>query len=97
MVPGNHPWAAWNPHLRFYNNQRGYVRTKITKDAMTVDFQVLPYVTRAGAPVHTRATFVIEDRVPGLHQTADNPTPGASTLRAGDLGAATVQQETERP
>jgi alkaline phosphatase D len=48
--------------------------------------------------VHTRATFVIEDRVPGLHQTVDSPTPGSvSARRAGDLGEATVQQETERP
>ena len=97
VASGQHPWAAWNPHLRFYNNQRGYVRTKITKDAMTADFQVLPYVTRPGAPVHTRATFVIEDRVPGLHQVADNPTPGGAALRGGDLGAATVRQETDRP
>ena len=96
---GQHPWAAWNPHLRFYNNQRGYVRTTITKDAMTADFQVLPYVTRPGAAVHTRASFVIEDRVPGLQQIADNPTPGgAAALRSGgDLGAATVRQESERP
>jgi alkaline phosphatase D len=97
VASGQHPWAAWNPHLRFYNNQRGYVRTKITKDAMAVDFQVLPYVTRPGAAVHTRAAFVIEDRVPGLHQVADNPTPGGAALRSGDLGAATVRQETDRP
>jgi alkaline phosphatase D len=98
VVPGTHPWAAWNPHLRFYNNQRGYVRTTITPADLTADFQVVPYVTRPDAPVHTRATFVIEDRVPGLHQTADNPTPGAaSTLRAGDLGEQTVRQETQRP
>ena len=98
VVGGNHPWAAWNPHLRFYNNQRGYVRTTITADSLTADFQVVPYVTRPGAPVHTRATFVIEDRLPGLHQIADNPTPGsASTLATDDLGAATVRQETERP
>ena len=95
---GQHPWTPWNPHLRFYNNQRGYVRTKITKDAMTADFQVLPYVTRPGAPVHTRASFVIEDRVAGLNQVADNPTPGGAVLRSsGDLGAATVEQETSRP
>jgi alkaline phosphatase D len=99
VASGQHPWAAWNPHLRFYNNQRGYVRTAITKDAMTADFQVLPYVTRPGAAVHTRASFVIEDRVPGLQQIADNPTPGgAAVLRSGrDLGAATVRQESERP
>jgi alkaline phosphatase D len=98
VVGGAHPWAAWNPHLRFYNNQRGYVRTTITRDALTADFRVVPYVTRPGAPVHTRASFVIEDRVPGLHQTADDPTPGSVvTRRAGDLGEATVHQETERP
>ncbi len=96
---GNHPWAAWNPHLRFYNNQRGYVRTRIARDAMTVDFRVVPYVTTPGAPIHTRATFVIEDRVPGLHQTADSPTPAGppATMRAGDLGGDTVRQETLRP
>ena len=95
---GDHPWAAWNPHLRFYNNQRGYVRTTITADSLTADFQVVPYVTQPGAPVHTRATFVIEDRLPGLHQIADNPTPGSrSTLATDDLGAATMRQETEPP
>jgi alkaline phosphatase D len=99
VVPGTHPWAAWNPHLRFYNNQRGYVRTRITREALTADFRVVPYVTRPGATAHTRATFVIEDRVPALHQTADNPTPGTTAARrsAADLGSATVQQETERP
>ncbi len=98
VAGGTHPWAAWNPHLRFYNNQRGYVRTTITRAALTADFQVVPYVTRPGAPVHTRATFVIEDRVPSLHQIADRPTPGSvAARRAGDLGEATVHQETERP
>ncbi|MFI5936165.1 alkaline phosphatase D family protein [Actinoplanes sp. NPDC051494] len=99
VVPAAHPWTSWNPHLRFYNNQRGYVRTRITPGDLTADFRVLPYVTRPGAPAHTRATFVIEDRVPGLQQLADTPTPGGavSSLRSDDLGAATVRQETERP
>ncbi|WP_067509623.1 alkaline phosphatase [Actinoplanes sp. TFC3] len=99
VIPGTHPWAAWNPHLRFYNNQRGYVRTRIKPGALNADFQVLPYVTRPDAPVHTRASFVIEDRVPGLHQTSDSSTPGAvgSALRTGDLGEQTVRQETQRP
>ncbi|GAA2636019.1 alkaline phosphatase D family protein [Paractinoplanes durhamensis] len=100
-APATHPWAAWNPHLRFYSNQRGYVRTRITPSAMTADFRVLPFVTTPGAAAHTRATFVVEDRVPGLQQTADTPTPTpapAPALRstAGD-GSDTVRQETERP
>jgi alkaline phosphatase D len=97
-VPAQHPWQAWNPHLRFWNNQRGYVRTRITGAEMAVDFQVVPFVTRPGAPVHTRASFVIQDRVPGLQSVADRPTPGGvATLSATDLGAQTVQQETVRP
>ena len=97
-VPAEHPWQAWNPHLRFWNNQRGYVRTRITGEQMAVDFQVVPFVTRPGAPVHTRASFVIEDRVPGLHPVADRPTPGGvATRSATDLGAQTVQQESVRP
>ena len=59
---------AENPHVRFFNNRRGYVRTRITDTELTADFRVLPYVQRRGAPVETRATFVIEDRRPGLNR-----------------------------
>ncbi|MEU4621227.1 alkaline phosphatase D family protein [Actinoplanes sp. NPDC023801] len=100
VASGDHSWAAWNPHLRFYNNQRGYVRTRITRQSLTADFVVLPYVTTPGAPAHTRASFVIEDRVPGLHKVADTPTPAPalrSSAAPADLGAETVRQETDRP
>ena len=97
VLPSEHPWTAWNPHLRFHNRQRGYVRTRIEAGAMTADFRVLPYVTRPGAPVHTRATFVVEDRVPGLHKVAETPTPAVPAARGGVAGADTVREETERP
>lgn len=61
---------AWNPHLKFFNDQRGYVRTTITKDAMTADFRVLDRVTTPGAPVYTKASFVLEDGVRGLQRRA---------------------------
>ena len=60
------PVMAWNPHLKFYNDNRGYVNTRITKDAMTADFRTLDYVTTPGAPVSTKASFEIRDGVPGL-------------------------------
>lgn len=60
------PIMDWNPHLKFYNNQRGYVNTRITRDALHADFRVLEYVTRPGSPVSTRASFRIDDGVPGL-------------------------------
>ncbi|GIE96501.1 alkaline phosphatase D family protein [Paractinoplanes rishiriensis] len=96
-VPGTHAWAAWNPHLRFWNTQRGYVRTRITPGTLTADFRVLPFVTTPGAAAHTRATFVIEDRVAALHQTADNPTPAVAAARSAPAAADTVRLETERP
>ncbi|MDQ4033882.1 MAG: alkaline phosphatase, partial [Actinomycetota bacterium] len=55
------------PHVRFFNNRRGYVRTRFTAQEMRADFRVLPYVSRPGAPVQTRASFVVPDRTPGLN------------------------------
>ncbi len=89
---GTHPWLAWNPHLRFHNNLRGYVRTTLTREQLTADFDVLPFVSSPGAPARTRARFVIEDRVPGLHLTRDGPA--GCGRRAGQR---TVESETRRP
>jgi alkaline phosphatase D len=94
--PGDHPFLQINPHLRFYNNQRGYVLTRVTPDRLDADFKVLPYVSTPDAPVHTRASFAVEDRVPGLHQTYDRP-PTTTLMVGPDLGERTVRQETVRP
>ncbi|MEU5790918.1 alkaline phosphatase D family protein [Micromonospora purpureochromogenes] len=95
---GSHPWLKTNPHLRFQNNLRGFVRTTITPDQLTADFAVLPYVTRPDAPAYTRASFAIEDRVPGLHQTYDRPpAPTARLAPAIDQDRHTVDTETSRP
>ncbi len=59
-----------NPHFRFHSDMRGYVRTRITATEIRADFRVLPYVSTAGAPAETRASFTIADRVPGLQETA---------------------------
>jgi alkaline phosphatase D len=97
-VPADHPFLQINPHLRFYNNQRGYVLTKITPRELTADFKVVPYVTTPGAPVYTRASFAIEDRVAGLHQTYDRPLdPAVARTLRPDAIADTVAAETARP
>lgn len=59
---------AENPHVRFFNSRRGYLRTRITPDSLTADFRVVEYVSRPGAPAATRASFVVEDRRPGLNR-----------------------------
>ena len=93
-----HPWAAWNPHLKFWNNLRGYVNTTITQQQMSADFRSLPSVTSPAARAYTRASFVIEDRVPGLQKVADTPLP-ISTRAARDDTAArrTTRHELDEP
>ena len=95
--PASNAFLRINPHLRFWNNQRGYVLARATPKDLTADFRVLPYVTRPGAPAYTRATFVAEDRVPGLHQTYARPLDPATRSWRGDPAAETVRQETRRP
>lgn len=55
-----------NPHIRFFNNRRGYTLHEITPERMEVLFRALPYVTRAGAPREDRGRFVVEAGRPGL-------------------------------
>ncbi|MGX7675512.1 alkaline phosphatase D family protein [Plantactinospora sp. DSM 117369] len=98
-VTGSHPYFPHNPHLKFHNNQRGYVLTRFTERELRADFKVLPHVTTPGAPAYTRASFVVSDRVPGLHQTYDRPVdPATATARSlVDQAAETAARENLRP
>ncbi|WP_020390007.1 alkaline phosphatase D family protein [Kribbella catacumbae] len=93
---GSHPWLRWNPHLRFQNNLRGYVNTTITRESLVADFRCVRAVKTKDAEVFTRAQFTIEDRKPGLHQTADTPPTAAAALRTTP-SINTIAWETERP
>lgn len=92
---GSHPWLRWNPHLRFQNNLRGYVNTTITRESMVADFRCVRAVKTKDAEVFTRAQFTIEDRHPGLQQTADRPP--AAAFRTTAAAPDTIAWETERP
>lgn len=59
---------ANNPHVKFYNNQRGYVAATLTPGLWRSDYKVVPYVTRAGAPVSVRKSFVTEANRPGVQE-----------------------------
>jgi alkaline phosphatase D len=54
--------------VKFFNNRRGYSLTRFTPDELRADFRGLEYVTRPGSPIHTKASFAVEDRSPGLHR-----------------------------
>jgi alkaline phosphatase D len=57
---------AENPFVKFHNTERGYVRCEVTPEQWQTDYQVVEYVTRPGAPLQTRASFVVENGRPGV-------------------------------
>ena len=57
-----------NPCVRFANNHRGYVRFDLKPKEMRADFRIVEYVSKPGAPIRTRASFVVEDGRPGAQE-----------------------------
>ena len=57
-----------NPFIKHHNTERGYVRCEITPKQWRTDYRNIPYVTRRGAPITTRASFVVEDGRPQLQR-----------------------------
>jgi alkaline phosphatase D len=60
-------WLPNNPHVKFYNNQRGYVLCGVNEQRWQTDFRVLDYVTREGSPIRTKASFVVQAGDPSPH------------------------------
>ncbi|AVT40764.1 alkaline phosphatase [Plantactinospora sp. BB1] len=60
------PNGSVNPHIRFFSNRRGYVRTTIGRTQLRADFRAVASVTEHGAPVSTVGSFVIAEGRPGL-------------------------------
>ncbi len=54
-----------NPHIKFFNGQRGYVKCSLTTERWQSDYRVLETVSQPEAPISTRATFVVENGRPG--------------------------------
>ena len=65
MSPLMEAMVSENECVRFANNHRGYVRFDLSPKELRADFRVVEYVSRPGAPIKTRASFVVEDGRPG--------------------------------
>lgn len=76
MTTGGESLLRANDHLKFFNSQRGYVRVKVTPQELSSDFRVVPYVQRPGAPISTRATYVVENGRPGVQLDTQNTPVG---------------------
>jgi alkaline phosphatase D len=57
-----------NPFLKFHNVERGYVCCDVTPKTWRTDYKTVPYVSRPGAPLNTRASFVVESGRPNLER-----------------------------
>ena len=55
-----------DPHIQFYNGQRGYVRHVVTPERWQADYQVLDKVTVPDGRMTTRRSFVVESGVSRL-------------------------------
>ncbi|WP_344513736.1 alkaline phosphatase D family protein [Dactylosporangium maewongense] len=60
------PNSGTNPHLKFYSNLRGYIRTTISPAQVRADFRAVSSVTEHGAAATTLKSFAILDGQPGL-------------------------------
>ena len=65
---GGERLLAANPQLRFYNAQRGYVRCALTRERWVSDYRVVAFVDQPGAPVATRASFVVSSGTRGVER-----------------------------
>ncbi|MEC4017808.1 alkaline phosphatase D family protein [Streptomyces sp. H27-D2] len=59
-------YMAANPHMKFYNGRRGYLRLTLDQQKARADFRTVPAVTTPGAPISTAASFITEAGKPGL-------------------------------
>lgn len=57
-----------NPHIKFYNSQRGYVRCTLTPTTWRTDYLVLNNVTTPSGTISNRASFVVDNDIPGVRQ-----------------------------
>jgi alkaline phosphatase D len=85
-----------NPHIKFFNGQRGYVLCRLTPELWHADYPVLPYVKEPGAPIYTRASFAVEAGKPGLQQVGETAVPTrASSLIESDSERIRAQKRAD--
>lgn len=57
-----------NSFVQWYNSNRGYVSCTLTPTEWITKYQVTPVVDRLGSPMHTAASFRIENGKPGAQK-----------------------------
>lgn len=68
LTDGQRNQLAENPHVLFIHDRRGYVRCTLDRSEWRTDLREVPYVRTPDAPITTRASFVVENGVPGTQR-----------------------------
>lgn len=58
-----------NPHLKWFQNRRGYVRCRVDEQAWTTEYRSVPYVQKPGAPISTATSWRVEHGKAGIIKT----------------------------
>ena len=48
-----------NPHVKFFNDQRGYLSNEVTPERWMAHYRIVERVTVPDTPMKTRASFVV--------------------------------------
>ena len=59
-------FIAKNPHIKFFNKRRGYLRCEVTQDRWKTDIRQVEFVEENGAPITTSASFEVKNGVAGV-------------------------------
>ncbi len=67
--PGRERPRPQPPHQVLQRPTRLRPLPAVTPERLRADFRVMPYVTRPDAPIATRASYVVENGIPGAQET----------------------------
>lgn len=59
---------AENPHIKWFNNRRGYISCTIDEKQWQSEYRIVDYVSKPGAPVQTPAKFRVMHGKPGIER-----------------------------
>lgn len=57
---------AENPHVKWHNRQRGYVKCTVNAATWNTEYRTVPYVTRPGAPLETPSRWQVTHGKAGI-------------------------------
>lgn len=66
--PQTQDWYRENPHLKMYNSRRGYILLTLTEEQCRADYRIVPFVTKAGAPILTHSSWLVENNRRGVQK-----------------------------